>query len=50
MLKQMAVALDEHYQAWADLHIKAVKEGAELPPQPDINQLIMMAKQIVGGQ
>ena len=48
--KQMAVALDEHYQAWADLHIKAVKEGAELPPQPDINQLIMMAKQIVGGQ
>ena len=48
--KAMAVALDEHYQAWADLHIKAVKEGAELPPQPDINQLIMMAKQIVGGQ
>ena len=30
--KQLAVAIDKHFQEWADLGIKAVKEGAQLPP------------------
>ena len=32
--KQLAVSIDKHFQEWADLQIKAVKEGAELPPTP----------------
>ena len=27
--KQLAVAIDKHYQEWADLTIKATKEGAQ---------------------
>ena len=33
--KQLAVSIDKHFQEWADLAIKATKEGAELPPHPD---------------
>ena len=32
--RQMAVAIDKHFQEWADLHIKSVKEGADLPQRP----------------
>ena len=45
--KQLAVSIDKHFQEWADLGIKAVKEGAELPPRPDFNQILMMAKQLL---
>lgn len=43
--KQLMVALDKSYQEWAKLHIQAAKEGVELPKQPDITQLLAMAKQ-----
>jgi len=48
--KQLAIAIDRHFQEWADLQIKAVKEGAELPPHPDFNQILMMARQIINPQ
>ena len=52
--KQLAVSIDKHFQEWADLQIKAVKEGAELPPRPDYSQILMMAQQLLnpnqGGQ
>ena len=51
--KQLAVSIDKHFQEWADLQIKAVKEGAELPPRPDYTQILVMAQQLLnsnGGQ
>ena len=45
--KQLAVSIDTHFQQWAELGIKAVKEGAELPPRPDFSQIIQMAKAIL---
>ena len=51
--KQLAVSIDKHFQEWADLQIKAVKEGAELPPRPDYAQILLMAQQLLnsnGGQ
>ena len=48
--KQLAVSIDKHFQEWADLHIKSVKEGAELEARPDYTQILMMAKQLLGGQ
>ena len=48
--KQLAVAIDKHFQEWADLQIKSVKEGAELPPRPDFGQILVMAKQLLSMQ
>ena len=52
--KQLAVSIDKHFQEWADLQIKSVKEGAELPPRPDYAQILAMAAQLLnshsGGQ
>ena len=48
--KQLAVAIDMHYQQWAELAIKAVKEGAEIPPHPEFNEIIKAAGQIMGQQ
>ena len=48
--KQLAVSIDKHFQEWADLAIKAVKEGAELPEHPDYGQIIQMARQIIQPQ
>ena len=45
--KQLAVAIDRHFQEWADLEIKAAKEGMEKPVRPDFNQIIQMAKAII---
>ena len=45
--KQLAVSIDKHFQEWADLQIKAVKEGAELPPRPEYTEVLMMAKQLL---
>jgi len=45
--KQLAVAIDRHYQEWADLAVKAVKEGAELPEHPNFDQILMMARQVI---
>ena len=45
--KQLAVAIDKHYQEWADLTIKAVKEGAELPQHPGFDQIVMIARKLI---
>jgi hypothetical protein len=42
--KQLAVAIDKHFQEWADLSIRALKEGADLPPHPDYKEILMMAR------
>ena len=34
---------------WADLNIKAAKEGTEVPQHPSYNEILMMAQQILGG-
>jgi len=45
--KQLAVSIDKHFQEWADLAIKATKEGATLPPHPDYASIIMMARELL---
>ena len=45
--KQLAVSIDKHFQEWADLGIKAIKEGAEIPPRPDFQQILQMAREIL---
>ena len=45
--KQLAVSIDTHFQNWAELGIKAAKEGAEIPPRPDLQQILMMARSIL---
>ena len=45
--KQLAVSIDKHFQEWADLGIKSVKEGAELPQRPDYQQILLMAQQLL---
>jgi len=45
--KQLAVSIDKHFQEWADLTIKATKEGTQLPPHPDYANIIMMARELL---
>ena len=45
--RQMATSIDKSFQEWAELTIKAVKEGAALPPRPDYNQIIQLADEYV---
>lgn len=45
--RQLAVSIDKHFQEWADLTIKSVKEGAELPEHPDYDKIIMLAREIL---
>ena len=45
--KQLAVSIDKHFQEWADLTIKATKEGAKLPPHPNYTDVIMMARELL---
>ena len=45
--KQLAVAIDKHFQEWAELGIKATKEGAVIPPRPDFQQILQMAQSIL---
>ena len=47
--RQLAVSIDKHFQEWAELSIKAAKEGTQVPPHPSYNEILMMAKQILGG-
>ena len=42
--KQLMVALDKSYQEWGKIYIQAAKEGVEPPKQPDIKELLAMAK------
>ena len=48
--RQMAIAIDKHFQEWTELSIKAVKEGAEIPPRPDFSQIIQMAQSVMEQQ
>ena len=45
--KQLAVAIDKHFQEWADINIKSVKEGAEVSPHPDYAQILQMARALL---
>ncbi len=47
--RQMAVAIDRHYQEWADTAISAVKEGANVPPHPTFDEIVAMTKQYMQG-
>lgn len=48
--KQLAVAIDKHFQEWADINIRAVKEGAEVQPHPEYTQILQMARQLLSTQ
>lgn len=48
--KQLAVAIDKHHQEWADLTIKAGREGIQLPDRPGFNEILLLAKQILQSQ
>ena len=48
--KQLAVSIDKHFQEWADLTIKATKEGAELPAHPSYGEIIQMAQGLLQAQ
>lgn len=45
--KQLAVAIDKHFQEWAELTIKAQKEGTALPPHPGYDEIIALASQLI---
>jgi len=45
--KQLMVALDKSYQEWGKLYIQAAKEGVEMPPKPDVKELLAMAKAFI---
>ena len=46
--RQMAVAIDKHYQEWADLSVKAAKEGMQPPQHPQFEQIVQMVAQMMG--
>ena len=45
--KQLAVAMDTHFQNWAELAIKADKEGTPRPEMPAIEELIKTAYSLI---
>lgn len=45
--RALTIMLDKHHQEWADITIKAGKEGVSLPENPSIEQLLMMSKEIM---
>jgi hypothetical protein len=45
--RQLAVSIDRHFQEWAELTVKSVKEGAELPEHPTYDQILMLARQVI---
>ena len=47
--RQLAIAIDTHFQKWSDLAMKAKKDEIELPQQPDFKELIMASKNILDG-
>jgi len=48
--KQLAVAIDRHFQEWAKLTMDAQKDGVEMPPHPDYQQIMMLARQVINSQ
>jgi len=47
--KQLAISIDKHFQQWAEIDIKAMKEGAPVPRRPDFSQIIEVAKSMIAG-
>ena len=42
--KQLAISIDKHFQTWADLDIKAQKEGVASPSRPDFSEIVQVAR------
>ena len=47
--KQLAISIDKHFQQWAEIDIKAMKEGAPAPTRPDFSQIIQVAQSMIAG-
>jgi len=47
--RQLAIAIDTHFQKWADMGMKANKDEVEVPEAPDFNNLVAMSKEILQG-
>lgn len=45
--RSLAIMLDKHHQEWADLAIKAAKEGMQPPVKPSIEELVELAKSLM---
>jgi hypothetical protein len=45
--RSLAIMLDKHHQEWADLAIKAAKEGIQPPVKPSIEELVELAKTLM---
>ena len=48
--KQLAISIDKHFQQWAEIDIKARKEGLESPQRPDFNQITALARKMIAGE
>jgi|TARA_R110000751_G_scaffold168728_1_gene274832 hypothetical protein len=48
--KQLAISIDKHFQQWAEIDIKARKEGIEPPARPDFNQITNLARSMLAGE
>ena len=48
--KQLAISIDKHFQQWAEIDIKARKEGIEPPARPDFNQITTLARSMIAGE
>ena len=46
-MRQTAVAIDEHHQKWADLAIKAEKDGLAIPEKPEMGKIFDSAMETV---
>jgi len=47
--KQLAVAIDKHYQEWGDLALEAYKAGTDVPEHPTYEQILGKVSVIMGG-
>jgi hypothetical protein len=47
--RQLAIAIDTHFQKWADMGMKANKDEVEVPEAPDFQQLMATSKEILEG-
>lgn len=45
--RQLAIAIDTHMQKWADLSLKAQKEGAQPPEKMPFGDLMALSKQVL---
>ena len=45
--KQLAISIDKHFPTWAEIDIKAVKEGAPPPTRPDFSEIVQVARSMI---